>query len=189
MGIFQCLSVEDWDRTAGDIAVGAEVTAFGELSGLARRADSFWAKVEDGPTRPAGGAVDVYRVRDAKGAVHEVPRNELRVRVMIKEAHAGVTGDKIHDSYSMRFFVAKMVKALRDKGVLARNKITVLCVHSDNAAQHFKSSKSLHWLSRQLFEMGFTSVLWDFGPPGHGKGDKHTHTHTLDISRDHPQTP
>ena len=28
----------------------------------------------------------------------------------------------------------------------------------------FKSSKSLHWLSRQLFEMGFTSVLWDFGP-------------------------
>ena len=178
MGIFQCLSVEDWDRTAGDIAVGAEVTAFGELSGLARRADSFWAKVEDGPTRPAGGAVDVYRVRDAKGAVHEVPRNELRVRVMIKEAHAGVTGDKIHDSYSMRFFVAKMVKALRDKGVLARNKITVLCVHmhSDNAAQHFKSSKSLHWLSRQLFEMGFTSVLWDFGPPGHGKGDKHTHT-------------
>jgi hypothetical protein len=129
----------------------------------------------------------VYRVRDAKGAVHEVPRNELRVRVMIKEAHAGVAGDKIHDSYSMRFFVAKTVKALRDKGVLARNKITVLCVHSDNAAQHFKSSKSLHWLSRQLFEMGFTSVLWDFGPPGHGKGDKHTHT--LDISRDHPQTP
>ena len=60
-------------------------------------------------------------------------------------------------------------------------------VHSDNAAQHFKSSKSLHWLSRQLFEMGFTSVLWDFGLPGHGKGDKHTHT--LDISRDHPQTP
>jgi hypothetical protein len=146
------------------------------VSGLARRADSFWAKVEDGPTCPAGGAVDVYRVRDAKGVVHEVPRNELRLRVMIKEAHAGVTGDKTYDSYSMRFFVAKMVKALRDKGVLARNKITVLCVHSDNAAQHFKSSKSLHWLSTQLREMGLTSVLWDFGPPGHGKGDKHTHT-------------
>ena len=87
-----------------------------------------------------------------------------------------MTGDKTHDSHSMRFFVAKMVKALRNKGVLARSKITVLCVHSDNAAQHFKSSKSLHWLSRQLFEMGFTSVLCDFGPPGHGKGDMHTHS-------------
>ena len=51
--------------------------------------------------------------------MHEISRNELRVRVAIKEAHAGVTGGKSHDSYSMRFFVAKMVKALRDKGVLA----------------------------------------------------------------------
>jgi len=47
----------------------------------------------------------------------------------------------------------------------------VLCVHSDNAAQHFKSSKSLHWLSKQIEGMGFKSVLWDFGPPGHGKGE------------------
>jgi hypothetical protein len=97
---------------------------------------------------------------------------------VIKEAHAGVTGDKTHDSYSMRFFVAKVVKTLRNKGVMAGNKITVLCVHLKNAAQHFKSSKSLYWLSRQLFEMGFTPVLWDFGPPGHGIGDTHTHTHT-----------
>ena len=50
-----------------------------------------------------------------------------------------------------------------------------LFVHSDNAAQHFKSSKSLHWLSKQLSkqlldsDIGFQSVMWDFGPPGHGK--------------------
>ena len=47
--------------------------------------------------------------------------------------------------------------------------MTTLCVHSDNAAQHFKSSKSLNWLPKQLCEMGFTSMLWDFGAPGHGK--------------------
>lgn len=88
----------------------------------------------------------------------------------MKEAHAGVTGDKTHDSYSMRFFVTKMVRALKDKGVLTNELITVLALHSDNAAQHFKSSKSLHWLTKQIEEMGFVSVIWDFGAPGHGKG-------------------
>ena len=46
---------------------------------------------------------------------------------------------------------------------------TTFCMHTDNAAQHFKSSKSLHWLSQQMREMGLTSVFWDFGAPGHGK--------------------
>lgn len=78
-------------------------------------------------------------------------------------------------SYSMRHFVAAAVKHLKDqRGCDARSiwtsqLLTVLCVHSDNAAQHFKSSKSLHWLSKQIEGMGFKSVLWDFGPPGHGK--------------------
>ena len=170
MGIFQWLSVEQWNDTECRVPVGAHVTAFGELAGSARREGSFWATVVAGPTRPAGGAVDVYRVEDNEGKVHDVPRNELRQRVMVKEAHAGVTGDKTHDSYSMRFFVAKMVGALKARGVLTKEIITVLAVHSDNAAQHFKSSKSVHWLTKQIEAMGFASVLWDFGPPGHGQG-------------------
>ena len=78
-------------------------------------------------------------------------------------------------SYSMRHFVAAGVAHLKaQKGadgvsVFASQLLTVLCIHSDNAAQYFKSSKSLHWLSDQVRGMGFTSVLWDFGPPGHGK--------------------
>ena len=47
--------------------------------------------------------------------------------------------------------------------------ITRLFLHSDNVAQHFKSSKSLHWLSKQTFVMDFVSGMWDYGPPGHGK--------------------
>ena len=52
------------------------------------------------------------------------------------------------------------------------------CVPHSNAlpsvVQHFKSSKSLQWLSTQLLEgglgaMGITSILWQFGAPGHGK--------------------
>ena len=75
----------------------------------------------------------------------------------------------------MRHFVAATVGKLKQQtnaagvSLFAEQMITTLCLHSDNAAQHFKSSKSLHWLSKQITDMGFTSVLWDFGPPGHGK--------------------
>ena len=62
--------------------------------------------------------------------------------------------------------------------------IRQLSLHSDNAAQHFKSSKSLHWLSKQLADLGFASGLWDFGPPGHGKVIQTTRPsiHPLTIS-------
>ena len=74
----------------------------------------------------------------------------------------------------MRHFIAASVKHLKEQTVsgvplFEAQMFTVLCMHTDNAAQHFKSSKSLNWLSQQMREMGFTSVLWDFGAPGHGK--------------------
>ena len=73
----------------------------------------------------------------------------------------------------MRFFVATTVKHLDEQVVIKEQMLTSLFVHSDNAAQHFKSSKSLHWLSKQLESTDFTSVMWDFGPPGHGKVSVH----------------
>ncbi len=73
----------------------------------------------------------------------------------------------------MHFFVAATVKHLKEPGVIKEQMLTSLFVHSDNAAQHFKSSKSLHWLSKQLEGEDFTSVMWDFGPPGHGKVSVH----------------
>ena len=74
----------------------------------------------------------------------------------------------------MRHFVAATVahlKKLTMNGVplFEAQMLTTLCVHSDNAAQHFKSSKSLNWLSKQLREMGF-------GAPGHGKVNTHLST-------------
>jgi hypothetical protein len=74
----------------------------------------------------------------------------------------------------MRHFVAESIRHLRGQTVggiplFEAQMITRLFLHSDNAAQHFKSSKSLHWLSKQMKDMGFVSVMWDFGPPGHGK--------------------
>jgi hypothetical protein len=70
----------------------------------------------------------------------------------------------------MRHFVAESIHHLRGQTVggiplFEAQMITRLFLHSDNAAQHFKSSKSLHWLSKQMKDMGFVSVMWDFGPP------------------------
>jgi hypothetical protein len=74
----------------------------------------------------------------------------------------------------MRHFVAATVAHLKKQTVngvplFEAQMLTTLCVHSDNAAQHFKSSKSLNWLSKQLREMGF-------GAPGHGKVNTHLST-------------
>ena len=51
-------------------------------------------------------------------------------------------------------------------------------VHFLSPLQHFKSSKSLQWLSAQLLEeglagMGFKSIMRQFGAPGHGKERQH----------------
>lgn len=93
-----------------------------------------------------------------------------------QQAHIGITGDKKHDSHSMRHFITDTVNNLKSTGIFDREQFTVLCFHSDNASQHFKSSKSLHWLSCQLQmehlmtddevqALGFRSALWDFGCP------------------------
>jgi len=53
--------------------------------------------------------------------------------------------------------------------VLEAQLLTRLFLNSDNTAQHLKSSNSLRWLSKLIGHIGFLSVLWDFGQPGHGK--------------------
>ena len=58
-----------------------------------------------------------------------------------------------------------------DNAILKKG-LTSLCIHSDNAKQHFKSSKRIYFFTKQLVggsgESGFTSITWDFGAPGHG---------------------
>ena len=74
----------------------------------------------------------------------------------------------------MRHFVAESIRHLRGQTVggtplFDAQVITRLFLHSDDSMQYFKSSKSLHLLSKQMKGMGFISLMWDFGPPGHGK--------------------
>ena len=61
-----------------------------------------------------------------------------------------MTGDKTHDSYSMRTFRLKCWESLQQRGVVEEEEFKIYCTHSDNAAQHFKSGKTLEWYSRML---------------------------------------
>ena len=98
----------------------------------------------------------------------------LRHRVIVRRS----SDDQTHDSYAMQCFVAKIIQHLKGDvpggsvSVIFKQGLTSLCIHSDNAAQHFKSSRGIYFFTKQLVggseESGFTSITWDFGAPGHG---------------------
>ena len=59
-----------------------------------------------------------------------------------------------------------------------KEKFVGLHMHSDNAPSHFKSSKTMYYLTTLPEQLKSWSsvpgrsfrVVWEFGPPGHGKG-------------------
>jgi hypothetical protein len=89
-------------------------------------------------------------VVNATGVESVWPRAQLRHRVLVTRAFVGITGDKDHDSYAMQHFCNRMMQTLHKESVLATQHITRFHVHSDNAAAHFKSSKSLDSLTQHL---------------------------------------
>ena len=123
----------------------------GEFSGQPKAEGAFWAKVIR-----AVGDYDDYEVEDAKGEKHTIPRSELRHRVLHREAFVGTTGDRKHDTYSMRHFSELELDALCSReGALKRGDgstrnvfdeedIRVISTHSDNAAQVPPSAPLLH---------------------------------------------
>jgi hypothetical protein len=80
------------------------------------------------------------------------------------------------DSYSTTAFLNDKLKWISEN--VRDEQFTKLFIHSDNASQHFKNSKTLYWLSKRPSSTkrrnGSLSQLkkcqWSFGAPGHGKG-------------------
>ena len=68
------IEAAEWDKTSGLLAVGLEVTSFGEFSGEQLNLNSFWATV----TKVLNVDEGLYEVTDAKGVVHIVNRSDLR---------------------------------------------------------------------------------------------------------------
>jgi hypothetical protein len=134
----------------------------------------------------------------ASGEEKWYARSALRHRKLHTEAFTGVTGDRKHDSYSMRHFSHMEFRKLAERGVFRDQLITTIATHSDNAAQHFRSAKTLNWytslldesvagthkddsttpapskegagLLYHLSEGKIKALVWDTGCPGHGKG-------------------
>ena len=80
------------------------------------------------------------------------------------------------DTYSTTAFLNDKLKWISEN--VRDEQFTTLFIHSDNASQHFKNSKTLNWLSKRSSSTkrrkGSLSQLkkcqWSFGAPGHGKG-------------------
>lgn len=176
MSLFICISklllLSSWQQSSGELPVGEEVTVDPDLvlAGLwnDHSAPSYWAKVVE-----CGGSSEtaMYTVEDECGRKLQMQRKFLRHRKWHTIAFIGVTSDKKHDSYATQYFMSEQQKWWQENYVdSGKEPITRLHVHSDNAT-HFKSSKSLNFLSRlRVMFAWLVAVTWSFGCGGHGKG-------------------
>jgi hypothetical protein len=114
------LKVEEWNKTDGRLAVGAEVTVHGEQAGQPMAPGSHWATV----TRAIED--DRYEVTDAAGVATEVARAELRHRVLVQQAFVAMSDDTKHDSPAMQVLSEKELAWLKESGVLEKELISVL---------------------------------------------------------------
>jgi hypothetical protein len=114
----------------------------------------------------------------------QVRRALLRHRKLHTKAIFGISDDKKHDSYAAQWFMKATLDLLKlayvDTGI---ERFFAIHVHSDNAGSHFKSSKTVFFLSTLLaicasWPVAATAgavamsvrAFWEFGAPGHGKG-------------------
>ena len=162
--LFICISkmllMSAWSATTGSLNAGAQVTV--ELGGV-QGGRTVWATVISGD----GESEDsLYEVEDESGHRHTVQRKSLRARVWHTIAFVGVTGDKRHDSYATQHFLGRQLQWWKTPSNLQEEVLSVH-MHSDNARQHFKNSKTLNFLSRLLELLTLQVVTWSFGCPGH----------------------
>ena len=152
---------------------------------------SFWAEVVASPGLDKDTAVYSVRPHSAKkeDPPLEIQRQYLRHRKLHTKAYFGVTDDKKHDSFAAQYFILATLRHLFDTYVQTGvEHISSLLMHSDNAASHFKSSKTMYflttiaptwllWCNAALDPASATYLavrnlhcFWEFGCPGHGKG-------------------
>ena len=89
------------------------------------------------------------------------------------------------DSYAAQTFIEKTIAYLEEHYVQTGKEVFFAWhMHSDNAPSHFKSSKTMNyvttlperlkaWMPRAAEALGKAltfRVFWEFGAPGHGKG-------------------
>ena len=183
---------EAWVSRSSVLSVGESVTvepAESSQPGATQpAANSFWAEIVSKPsaasevTDPQLQEYGVRRHNAAAAAPLEwVERRYLRHRKLHTKAFIHISDDKTHDSHAAQTFMGKTFKYLEEH-VLGNGpgKETFFAwhMHSDNAPSHFKSSKTMHFLTTLPAQLASWAaalpfsfrVFWEFGAPGHGKG-------------------
>ena len=146
---------------------------------------SYWAEVVELPS-PTNTSDDpelhIYGVRRhgaAEDAIEYVERRWLRHRKLHTKAFTHVSNDKTHDSHAAQTFLNKTFEYLEEHYVkTGQEKFVAWHFHSDNAPSHFKSTKTMHYLTLLPERLKSWAshlairfrIYWEFGAPGHGKG-------------------
>lgn len=198
INIASWLDTDKWTSRTSRLTKGSAVTVEPSESSVAGATTpptgSFWAEVVTVPSNVGSNCAEsadqnvdhsvlLYGVR-RHGAPKDAPpqlieRRYLRDRVMKTKAFIHVSDDKTHDSNAAQKFLNQTFESLDEHYVAAgKEKFVALRMHSDNAPSHFKNSKMMHFLTtlqerlKNSWAPGHNifRVVWDFGPPGHGKG-------------------
>ena len=122
---------------------------------------AFWAEVIKVEKI---GAHKWYTVQDENGTITDkLSRACIFKRVWVSIAYVGFTGDKKHDSYATQHFMDKCFQDIHAR--LERRypgyTFPKAAIHSDNAASHFKNSRSKHWLSNVPVVL-FAVLMWSY---------------------------
>ena len=180
MSVVIWLLASEWNKECGELSEGDEVTVHGEKTGEPINKDSFWAIV----TQVINAESDKYILKDNNGNKYQVGNNErikrsdLRHRVRYKICIGHISDDKTHDSQAMQHFTSKELKWLEGHMVakfpedIPGGKIVRYHTKSDNAASHFKSTRSMNYyttLSEDRGGVSSTAYEYSFGAPSHGK--------------------
>lgn len=196
MQVVSFLLTSSWISRDSALNVGDAVTVEPpemSIPGSLQPADgSFWAEVVEvsGPQmQGVDESLRVYGVRPFGASPDDAPQHVQRQHLRHRKKHTiafmHVSDDKKHDSWAAQFFLNASLKILKeryvDRGV---EQFMALHIHSDNASSHFKSAKTMYYMTSLLSTCatwcaGMTTatgvalafrVFWEFGPPGHGKG-------------------
>ena len=171
------LETAAWVSRSSELRIGDKVTvepAEGSQPGATQpAAGSCWAEVivlpstfgappeaVDGerlgePPQPDAAGRHIYGVR-RHGASADAPpelveRRLLRHRKLHTKAFVHISDDKTHDSHAAQTFMNKTFKYLEDNFVnTGKEKFVALHMHSDNAASHFKSGKTMFYVTTLL---------------------------------------
>ena len=151
IGIEKRLDETEWSH--GNIKVGDEVTI---LSSSVVCVVSCVVK-SDGEM--------VYKLKGRGEYLYS--RTHLGLRKWISVAHISISDDKKHDAAHVGAYLLDVIETMKKDG----HAFTSLHVHTDNAPQHYKHSKTMHLFSHIIAEDDtISSGTWSFGCPGHGKG-------------------